>query len=119
MTDTERVVIVGAGVSGLAAARELAPDHEVLVLDAGGVAADTSSRASGMISLSLEPFPDGWSRFARDSFRDLDGRGVFSFVERETVRLVREGMEPPDPREADDRPLHSRGTDRPLSGVVR
>lgn len=101
MTDTQRVVIVGAGVSGLAAARELAPDHEVLVLDAGGVAADTTSRASGMISLSLEPFPDGWSAFARESFRDLDGQGVFSFVERETVSLVREGAEPPEPREAD------------------
>ena len=96
MTDRERVVVVGAGVSGLAAARELAPDHEVLVLDAGGVAADTSSRASGMISLSLEPVPDAWATFARDSFRDLDGRGVFSFTERETVSLVREGAEPPE-----------------------
>lgn len=87
-TDEERVVVVGAGVSGLAVARELAPDHEVIVLDRGGVAADTSSRASGMISLALEPFPDEWARFARESFRDLDGRGVFSFSERETVRLV-------------------------------
>lgn len=97
MTDTDRVVVVGAGVSGLATARELAPDHEVLVLDAGGVAADTSSRASGMISLSLEPFPDAWSSFAREAFRDLDGRGVFSFAERETVRLVRDGADVPEP----------------------
>ncbi|PSQ12051.1 FAD-binding oxidoreductase [Halobacteriales archaeon QS_5_70_15] len=97
MSGTERVVIVGAGVSGLAAARELATDREVLVLDAGGVAADTSSRASGVISLSLEPIPGSWSTFAREAFRDLDGEGVFSFVERETVRLVREGAEPPEP----------------------
>lgn len=83
-----RVVVVGAGISGLAIARELAPDHDVLVFDRGGIAADTSSRASGMISLSLEPIPEEWSTVARESFRDLDGRGIFSFVERETVRLV-------------------------------
>jgi glycine/D-amino acid oxidase-like deaminating enzyme len=107
MTDTERVVVVGAGVSGLAAARELAPDHEVIVLDAGGVAADTSSRASGMISLSLEPIPESWSTFAREAFRDLDGRGVFSFVERETVGLVREGTDPPSPDEGDALGFHT------------
>ena len=88
--DTDRVVVVGAGVSGLAIARELAPEYDVVVLDKGGVAADTSSRASGMISLSLEPFPDGWADFALERFRTLDGQGVFSFTERETVRLVPE-----------------------------
>jgi glycine/D-amino acid oxidase-like deaminating enzyme len=97
MPTEERVVVVGSGVSGLAAARELAPDYEVLVLEKGGVAADTTSRASGMISLALEPVPDGWSRFALEAFRDLDGRGVFSFTERETVRLV-----PADDRDADE-----------------
>ncbi len=86
--DEPRVVIVGAGVSGLAIARDLARDHDVLVLDKGGVAADTTSRASGMISLSLEPVPDEWTDFARGFFRDVDGRGIFSFTERETVRLV-------------------------------
>lgn len=89
-TTTDRIVVVGAGVSGLAIARELAPDHDVVVLDKGGVAADTSSRASGMISLSLEPFPDEWVSFALSQFRDLDGQGIFSFAERETVRLVPE-----------------------------
>ena len=107
MTDSERVVVVGAGVSGLAAARELVPDHEVLVLDAGGVAADTSSRASGMISLSLEPIPDSWATFAREAFRDLDGRGVFSFAERETVRLVREGADPPEPADSGTLGFHA------------
>ena len=89
-TTTDRVVVVGAGVSGLAIARELASDHDVIVLDKGGIAADTSSRASGMISLSLEPFPDEWVSFALSQFRDLDGQGIFSFTERETVRLVPE-----------------------------
>ncbi len=88
MSSTERVVVVGAGISGLAIARELASDHDVVVLDKGGVAADTTSRASGMISLALEPFPEEWIRFALERLRDLDGRGTFSFTERETVRLV-------------------------------
>lgn len=87
-TDENRVVVVGAGISGLAVARELAPDHEVIVLEEGGIAADTTSRASGMISLALEPFPEEWARFAWEAFRALDGRGIFSFAERETVRLV-------------------------------
>lgn len=89
-TNTDRVVVVGAGVSGLAVARELAADHEVIVLDEGGVAADTTSRASGMISLALEPFPEEWTAFALEQFRELNGQGVFSFTERETVRLVPE-----------------------------
>ncbi|MFC6990785.1 NAD(P)/FAD-dependent oxidoreductase [Haladaptatus sp. GCM10025707] len=89
-SDESRVVVVGAGVSGLAIARELAPDHDVLVFDKGGVAADTSSRASGMISLSLEPFPEEWASFALSQFRELDGQGIFSFTEQKTVRLVPE-----------------------------
>lgn len=86
--DGSRVVVVGAGISGLAIARELASDHDVVVFEKSGIATDTSSRASGMISLSLEPIPEAWSTYAREFFRELDGRGVFSFVERETVSLV-------------------------------
>lgn len=91
---SHRVVVVGAGVTGLAVARDLAVDHDVTVLDAGGVAADTSSRASGVISLALEPFPDRWTEFVLGRMRALDGTGTFSFEERPSVRLV------PD-READ------------------
>lgn len=93
-----RVVVVGAGISGLAVARSLAPDHDVVVVDAGGIAADTSSRASGVISLSLEPIPDAWAEFALGWFRDLSGCGIFSFTERDTVRLV-----PDDVGECGDR----------------
>ena len=87
-TDEPRVVVIGAGISGLAVARELAPDHDVLVFDAGGIAADTTSRASGVISLPLEPIPPAWQSLALEYFRDLDGTGIFAFTERETVRLV-------------------------------
>ena len=87
MSDVERVVVVGAGVSGLAIAHELVSDLDVIVVDSGGVAADTTSRASGVISLALEPISSAVRRFALESFRDLDGRGTFSFNERATVRL--------------------------------
>lgn len=93
---TDRVVVVGAGVSGLSAARELATDHDVVVLDAGGVAADTTSRASGVVSLGLEPIPDAMRAHALATFRRLDGKGVFSFTERPTVRLVPAGESPED-----------------------
>lgn len=86
----QRVVVVGAGVTGLAVARELAPDHDVIVLDAGGVAADTSSRASGVISLALEPFPEAWTEFVLGRMRALSGTGTFSFTEQPSVRLVPE-----------------------------
>lgn len=86
----DRVVVVGAGITGLAVARDLAPDNEVVVLDAGGVAADTTSRASGVISLALEPFPDDWTAFVLRRLRALDGTGTFSFHEHPTVRLVPE-----------------------------
>lgn len=87
MSDVERVVVVGAGVSGLAIAHELVSDLDVIVVDSGGVAADTTSRASGVISLALEPISSAVRRFALESFRYLDGRGTFSFNERATVRL--------------------------------
>lgn len=87
MAGTDRVVIVGAGVSGLAIAHQLAPEYDVVVLEKNGIMSDTSSRASGVISLGLEPIPQRWKTTARGAFRDLDGKGVFSFTERETVRL--------------------------------
>lgn len=88
MTDTDRVVVVGAGVAGLAAAHALVPDHDVVVLDRGTVGGGATSRASGMISLALEPLPPAVRDHAWSFFHDLDGTGVFDFFAQPTVRLV-------------------------------
>ena len=96
--DEPRVAVVGAGISGLAVALDLVTDHEVVVLEQGGIAGDTTSRASGMISLPLEPIPNTWVEVAREFFQELDGHGTFGFTERETVRLVPE----PVPSDAEE-----------------
>ncbi len=91
VTDTDRVVVVGAGVAGLAAAHALVPDHDVVVLDRGTVGGGATSRASGMISLALEPLPPAVRDHAWSFFHDFDGTGVFDFFEQPTVRLVPAG----------------------------
>ncbi|MFB6304731.1 MAG: NAD(P)/FAD-dependent oxidoreductase [Haloferacaceae archaeon] len=83
------VVVVGSGVAGLASAGELAPEHDVLVVDAGPIGGGTSSRASGVITTPVD-YPDlpEWADRAVEYFRDLDGQGVFTFEERPYVRPV-------------------------------
>lgn len=96
-TSPSHVVVVGAGVSGLSIARELAPVMDVTVIDQGGIAGDTTSRASGVISLALEPVDPEVQRFALETFRDLDGTGAFTFSQRRTIRLEPTGdvVDPP------------------------
>lgn len=83
------VVVVGSGVAGLASADRLAPDHDVLVVDAGAIGGGTSSRASGAITTPVD-YPDlpAWSDHALEFFHDLDGTGTFAFEERPYVRPV-------------------------------
>lgn len=84
------VVIVGAGVIGSIAARELAPDHDVLVVDRTGVAAEATGLSAGLVSPTLfyGDIPDA-ARHANEFFREFDGTHQFSFTERERLDLVR------------------------------
>jgi glycine/D-amino acid oxidase-like deaminating enzyme len=82
-------VVVGSGIAGLSSAHELADEGDVLVVDRDAVGQGTSSRASGLITCPLD-YPDlpKWTGRAVESFRELDGRGVFEFDEQPYVRPV-------------------------------
>jgi glycine/D-amino acid oxidase-like deaminating enzyme len=93
------VVIVGAGVAGCISAYELASDHEVLVVDKGQVAGETTGRSSGLITVTTDVLvpraetldvPEMASH-VNDYVRELDGIDEFEFFERPGVELV-----PPD-----------------------
>ena len=83
------VAIVGAGVVGTACAHALAPDHDVVVLDRGGVGGDTTAKASGVITTpSVFPTAPAVGDLAIDFFRTFDGTGTFRFHERPKVQPV-------------------------------
>jgi glycine/D-amino acid oxidase-like deaminating enzyme len=107
-SDPYDVVVVGAGASGLCSAIELASDHEVLVLDSGGVGAGASGRAAGFVTLFADwaPFPDAVS-YSIERFRWLDGRSEFTFHDRPYVELAESAEEAATLRE-DHRPLLDR-----------
>ena len=83
------VVVVGAGVIGCIAARELASDHDVLVVDRTGVAAEATGLSAGLVSPTLfyGDLPDV-ARYANTFFREFDGTAQFTFTERDRLDLV-------------------------------
>lgn len=86
MTD---VIVVGAGVAGCHAARELATDHEVTVLDREGVASGATGLSAGIVAPTLfYAETPGVARHANDFFRAFDGTADFSFTERNRIDLV-------------------------------
>jgi glycine/D-amino acid oxidase-like deaminating enzyme len=89
---TDRVAVVGGGVIGCAVARELAPDHEVVVVERGRVAGGATARAAGLITMtpSYSDLPS-ISDPANGFFRAYDGTRRFRYTERESVEPI-----PPD-----------------------
>lgn len=88
MRERYDVVVVGAGIVGCAAARELAPDHDVLVLERGQIGAGATGKASGLVTI-VEEYSDvpAAAEHAITFFREYDGTGDFAFTERPFVEL--------------------------------
>lgn len=82
------VLIVGGGIAGLGAARELAPDHDVTVLEAGRIAGGATGHASGLVTVVADwaGQPEA-ARYSIDFFREYDGTGQFAFHEQPFVQL--------------------------------
>lgn len=89
MTQEHDIVVVGAGVAGAVAARELAPDHDVALVEARAVAAEATGRSAGLIAPTLF-YGDRPSiaHHANEFFRDLDGTDQFQLTERNRLDLV-------------------------------
>lgn len=88
------VVIVGAGAIGCCIARELAVDHDVLVLAKDRITESASANASAFISdwwyfLQGDCIPGVFENI-RAFFQELDGTGGFIFNEHPYVRLIEE-----------------------------
>ena len=97
--DRQRVVVVGAGIAGCQVARELAPDHDVLLLDRRGVAAEATGLSAGLVAppLFYGDLPEV-AAFAIDDFRSFDDTHGFEFVERDRLDVIPVG-EASDARE--------------------
>lgn len=89
MTAEVDVAIVGAGIIGCAAARELASDHSVVVIDRGQVAGETTGHATGNTSVvtSFHEYPE-YAHYANAFFSEYDGTGNFSYTHRPRITLV-------------------------------
>jgi len=82
-------VVVGGGVSGVAAARELATDRDVLVCERDQIAGGATALAAGEVTM-VPSWPDypAIADYATEFFRRYDGTGEFSFTECPSVELV-------------------------------
>lgn len=83
------VAIVGGGINGCVAAKFLAEDHDVVVLEKDQIATATTAKASGLISVAHDYIDHlEAAKYAADFFEEYDGTGNFEYTQRANVRLV-------------------------------
>ncbi|WP_411966121.1 NAD(P)/FAD-dependent oxidoreductase [Haloferax sp. YSMS24] len=88
------VIIVGGGINGCVAAKFLAEDHDVLVLEKDQLAAATTAKASGLISVAHDYIDHlEAAKYAADFFDEYDGTKEFEFTQRKNLRLIPSGTE--------------------------
>jgi glycine/D-amino acid oxidase-like deaminating enzyme len=86
------VVVIGAGALGSCTARELAPDHDVCLIEKGQVARSAGGHAAGIISdwwffIGEHPIHEA-TEIMHDFFEDFDGTGSFEFNPRPFIRYL-------------------------------
>lgn len=108
------VVIVGGGIIGAAAARWLAPDHDVRLLERDRIAGEATGYASGLISIAADyAETPALAQYALKCFED--GDGAFDYTARPNVGLITAG-DVPDARERVHRLLEA-GLDAEFLGA--
>lgn len=89
------VVVVGAGVVGCGAARELAPDHDVVVVERGRPAGEATGLSGGVVSPgTFYPDTPSVAVAALEFYEVYDGTRGFRFQRQPWLDLVTEAEAP-------------------------
>jgi Glycine/D-amino acid oxidases (deaminating) len=83
------VIVVGAGAIGCAVGRELADDHEVLVVDKGSVGAGASGMAAGLTAPTLFSYASpAVAEHANEFMQEFSGTEGFEYHARPRMELI-------------------------------